>query len=42
MTIVVVAWITRRALKSATKEYEDDLLRAATDPDLEGTAPLVC
>jgi uncharacterized membrane protein YdjX (TVP38/TMEM64 family) len=35
MTIVVVAWITRRALKSATKEYEDDLLRAATDPDLE-------
>ncbi len=42
MTIVVVAWITRRALKSATKEYEDDLLRAATDPDLEGNAPLVC
>jgi len=36
MTIVVVAWITRRALKSATKEYEDDLLRASSvDPDLE-------
>jgi uncharacterized membrane protein YdjX (TVP38/TMEM64 family) len=36
MTIVVVAWITRRALKNATQEYEDDLLRAAGQiPDLE-------
>lgn len=36
MTIVVVAWITRRALKNATKEYEEDLLREGGQlPDIE-------
>jgi len=36
MTVVVVAWITRRALKNATKEYEKDLVQDGTPvPDLE-------